>query len=303
MMKTFYNLIFVLAVSVLHAQILYQENFERLSPGSIVGQGNYKLSEGHAVVTVDGSNKVLSIGGTSSYTVVELDTGNFNGWPTRNSGNDVIQVEYDYYTGPTPARASLGGIELIIDDEEYVGYLMNMETKNLYVGYHYWGIPIQELSLGVTLPANTWVRLGFAYDTSNLNVTFKGPGFTKVFTTWGNPSFKNVGVAYWKVNNELAEHIFDNVLVRAVAKESLLEVNDSFNSNSAIVIYPNPATSLLNVSSKEKILSVFIYDWAGNRTEVKVEGGTIDVKSLPVGSYILGIKTENGFTTKKFIKK
>ncbi|WP_394340620.1 T9SS type A sorting domain-containing protein [Kaistella daneshvariae] len=29
----------------------------------------------------------------------------------------------------------------------------------------------------------------------------------------------------------------------------------------------------------------------------------MDVKNLPVGSYILGIKTENGFTTKKFIKK
>jgi hypothetical protein len=70
-----------------------------------------------------------------------------------------------------------------------------------------------------------------------------------------------------------------------------------------IEIYPNPATSLLNVSSKEKILSAYIYDWAGIRTEVKVSDGTIDVKNLPVGSYILGIKTENGFATKKFIKK
>lgn len=302
MMKTFYNLIFVFAVSVLNAQILYQENFESLNLGPIVGQRNYTIDEGNAVVTEDGSSKVLSLSG-SSYGVVELDTGNFAGWQTRNPDNNIIQVEYDYYTGPNPSRGSLGGVELIVDNEEYVGFLMNMETKSLYLAYHYWGIPIQQVTLGVKLPANSWVRLGFAYNTSTLLVTFKGPGFTKVFTTWGKPLFQNVGLAYWKVNNELAEHIFDNVVVKAVAQESLLGVNDSFNPSSVIEIYPNPATSLLNVSSKEKILWAYIYDWAGIRTEVKVSDGTIDVKNLPVGSYILGIKTENGFTTKKFIKK
>ena len=88
MMKTFYNLIFVLAVSVLNAQILYQENFESLNLGPIVGQRNYTIDEGNAVVTEDGSSKVLSLSG-SSYGVVELDTGNFAGWQTRNRPNSI----------------------------------------------------------------------------------------------------------------------------------------------------------------------------------------------------------------------
>lgn len=197
----------------------------------------------------------------------------------------------------------MGGIEIIINNEEYVGFLMNMETKALYIAYNYWGIPVQEISLGVKLPANSWIRLGFAYNINTLTVTFKGPGFTKVFETWANPSFKNVGLAYWKLNNEVAEHVFDNVLVKAVEQVSLLAVNEDFNLNSALVVFPNPATTFLNISSRDKILSAYIYDWAGVRQEVSVSDGKIDIKNMPPGSYILGLKTDSGFVSKKFIKK
>ncbi len=77
MMKTFYTFVLLLLFITLNAQILYKENFETLNSGTIVGQGNYTLHSGTAIVIQDGTNKVLSIGGFADNGLVELGTGDF----------------------------------------------------------------------------------------------------------------------------------------------------------------------------------------------------------------------------------
>lgn len=98
-----------------------------------------------------------------------------------------------------------------------------------------------------------------------------------------------------------------NSLLLITEGETLLK-NNSFNANTEFSIFPNPATDVLNVSTKNNettIASVKIQYLNGKLiSNTKIVNNTIDIKSLAIGTYILVIKTsEDKQFTSKFIKK
>ncbi|MFA5618911.1 MAG: T9SS type A sorting domain-containing protein [Weeksellaceae bacterium] len=69
------------------------------------------------------------------------------------------------------------------------------------------------------------------------------------------------------------------------------------------VIYPNPASDVINIATKEKVKSVEIYSLNGQKI-MHTHAAEINVSHLSKGVYILKIHLENGkVKTEKFIKK
>ena len=70
-----------------------------------------------------------------------------------------------------------------------------------------------------------------------------------------------------------------------------------------LVIYPNPATSYLNIQTRKAITSVKITDISGRKIVKKLySANEIDVSDLSSGIYIIEIQTPDGVFRKKFIK-
>ena len=83
-----------------------------------------------------------------------------------------------------------------------------------------------------------------------------------------------------------------------------LAVNDVQAKAHQIVLYPNPATDVLNLSKASANATYEIYSTAGNLVQKgKVVDAKISITSLPQGVYIISVN-DNGSSQKlKFIKK
>ena len=72
-----------------------------------------------------------------------------------------------------------------------------------------------------------------------------------------------------------------------------------------ISVYPNPTRGMLNIRSTEKIRKLIISDITGKAIMEKdgLNSMTIDMSKLSNGIYILTIKTSNGVTNRKILKR
>ena len=73
-------------------------------------------------------------------------------------------------------------------------------------------------------------------------------------------------------------------------------------SNSSTVVYPNPATNLINVATNEPVTLVEVYSVNGALVKT-VKTKTVDVSDLVNGMYIITVQTESGITQSKFTKQ
>jgi hypothetical protein len=72
---------------------------------------------------------------------------------------------------------------------------------------------------------------------------------------------------------------------------------------SRLIIYPNPANSILNIQTDLAIDSITITDISGRTTTVPSSvNNTIDVSTLSDGIYFVTFTTKDGFFREKFIK-
>lgn len=82
-----------------------------------------------------------------------------------------------------------------------------------------------------------------------------------------------------------------------------LAVNDA-TVQSALKVYPNPATDVVNVSANKDIKSVTVIDLSGKKVQSFKGGKDINVSSLTKGTYILQVYYGNGAVENtKLIKK
>ncbi|RKS96428.1 T9SS type A sorting domain-containing protein [Chryseobacterium defluvii] len=310
-------------LSLFNGQVLQQENFDALNTATIVGQAGYQKLNGantdYMVVTGTPGKNFKIIGaatagtGTARYLWKDgLDAA----WAARTAGNNIIQIEYDFFTGPASTSNNGGGIELYDSTYNYYlgGLSMQQSNKTIYGIYTTATIvTLTDLGAGtpatsVVLPANTWVRVGFAYNTTNGSVTFKGPGFYKTVTGTDIKIPFELDYAVQNLlstNTTSSDNLFDNMVTRAVATESLLLGTSETTSavENSISIYPNPVTDFINVKGNTKILDVYIYEMSGIRMDAEIVDHKVNVKNLKTGTYFIGFKTDKGFVTKKFIKK
>ena len=84
---------------------------------------------------------------------------------------------------------------------------------------------------------------------------------------------------------------------------SALSNNDFKNSN--FKIYPNPASTILNISTKSRLpVQTAVYDMLGRKCNVPSnDGQTFDVSALESGSYLIVISQDSNVEKHIFIKK
>lgn len=84
-----------------------------------------------------------------------------------------------------------------------------------------------------------------------------------------------------------------------------LSVENVLNDNFKLNIYPNPANTMLSISSEllTKPFLVRIYNTNGSMIIQKENQKTIDITNLTRGLYILNIETAEGVAVQKFIRE
>jgi len=93
-------------------------------------------------------------------------------------------------------------------------------------------------------------------------------------------------------------------LLMSISFNEALSIDD-INLNQAVVLYPNPATDIINVrvNSGVEIINASLFDLLGKNTGVSLSNGTVDVSNLSRGVYMLTVNTNSGSITKKIVKK
>jgi len=82
-----------------------------------------------------------------------------------------------------------------------------------------------------------------------------------------------------------------------------LNIAENLWNDSKMVIYPNPASSCINISSEISITKVEIFDLLGKRILTSNIQNQIDIRSYQSGLYLIKVYSENGNITKKIIIK
>jgi hypothetical protein len=247
-------------------------------------------------------------------------------WTARTSGNDIIEAEFDLFTGPVTTSNS--NLQAIIYDptgaKALCGISFNTTTLVLRgLSYYVNGTvnPAGNYFINpptgttYTLTANTWYKLGISYVKSSGLVKFKGVnGASPIsFQFNGSAAATEVGeidliVGTSTGNTVAATCKFDNIIVRATSTDTLLAINSNEISNNTFSISPNPADKFINVSNNENIniSEINITDLNGRIVKSQkisnVSNIEINVADLTTGMYLMNINTEKGIVTKKIMK-
>jgi len=104
------------------------------------------------------------------------------------------------------------------------------------------------------------------------------------------------GIYFSSISSENMMYIDDFNYV-----DRILSVNDF--PTLEVVIYPNPAKNIINISSQEPIKSISIYNSLGNIVAEALGETTIDVSNLTSGLYFIEVTTGGSKSVEKFIKK
>lgn len=81
-----------------------------------------------------------------------------------------------------------------------------------------------------------------------------------------------------------------------------LRTNAFSKDDASIKIYPNPVKDILNISTDKTIQKISVIDLLGRTVLTPKVSTEINLSSLEKGTYLLSLESENGISTKKFIK-
>ena len=303
--------------------------------GNTPGQSSFLTLNGstsdYQIVNDGGDHgNVLQLTGSSTSTITRSmwKDGLDDTWDFREEGNNIIQIEYDFFTGPATASKNNMRISLYNSDRTKIlaGLLVNMDTKVIQglanftpaggVAGNYSFFLSTTLGANIVLQPNTWVKLGMTFNKTTGQVIWKGPGFygnvmgaaagTNPYEirflaspTYGNPAGVNTVAGIGK---------FDNLEVQAVPVEQLLAVKENSVVANTFNVYPNPATNVINVSNSQNnaVNKIIIADLNGRTVkEAKFSIGSdiqVNVSDLSSGVYLMNISTDKGSAVKKIIK-
>ena len=351
-MKKILLLMFAFSVSLANAQVLQSEDFNTLNNGDVgtditgvtPGQGEWLTfsTNGAAPTTSDNagnSNFVIVDNGNEVTNGLKIIGANGNkgsrymwkdglgtAWDGRDLGNDIIEVEFDLYTGAATTSTAQVGVRLFGTDDSVTpsvtrtlnGFVYTMNTRVLtgvaYLNnagtYNTFLITLQ--TGGLILDADTWYRIGFAYDSNTGETIWKTP---TVYTglpaaNWAGPFIVDEVdfiTTTPTTNAAVSEIIYDNLTVKAAPEEALLNVSEVIAEGS-FSVYPNPAKNVLNISNtiNAVVNNVVLTDLNGRVVKsqnLNTVEGQVNISDLATGIYMMNVNTDKGSITKKIIKE
>lgn len=339
-----------------NAQVFTDDNFNSAAytVGNVapdfypaVGQGGWQVAATNTIPNRNVNNfqivdmtgrKVVSILGPDAATGTKffLKESFEASWTNRTQFNDVLQAEFDFYTGaavgastnrtqyriltPNPTNPAqvvvLGGFGM--DHKDLTLFISGYSNPcdviaglcpigNEYSNGNY------SYSYTEKLPANTWLKIGVAWDYNT------GEVFMKIVDPVAGTTIVDDFIPGALANAEVAEVGFTNaglaggtvaattylgsVKIEARDGVDLLAVGDLVATKASVSVFPNPTSDFLKFESKSKVDAVKVFDMAGKAVEVQVLNNQVDVRNLAKGTYVIQIQTAEGSSTQKFIKK
>ncbi len=336
MRKNYFTASFILIMTMVNAQVLESDNYNSYNlgdlgtdiTGSIAGQGNNFTYRGtnadYQIVNIDaGHEKSLELTSVATQAVSSnravFKSGLNTAWLNRTTGNDILKVTFQIYTGAA-AGGKLIGSETIATDSGIAGIYFNSLTKKIvcYATINTGGTTGSLWEIdgidNTIYPLNTWISVAYIYNPLG-NVTFIINGVT---TTVTNYSFYSVTQGKIPSQHYIRMlQIFentttivgttmaiDNVVVEAVSSTSLGISENTPSDNLGLCIYPNPAKEIVYLKTASKIDFVRIMDFTGKIIfSNTIRNNAIDVSNFPSGIYFINVETENGILNQKFVKE
>jgi len=251
-------------------------------------------------------------------------------WGARTAGNEILEFEYEFYTGAGGGSNNLAGVSIYDAAGTKVlgGFSFNTNTLALS-GVAYYSSATATAGnyifyLGATagtnliLTANTWVRVGVSFNKTTGRVTWKGPGLNGYVTGAAaatdpdeidfTSTSGTTTVAPIVTNTSAATMLIDNFVTRISATDTLLQ-NDTFDlATTNFSVFPNPANDFVTISNADNISvnAISITDLNGRvvkqNTYSNVTNVQVNVSDLASGVYMMSISSDKGSVTKKIIK-
>ncbi len=358
-MKELLLLFISLTASSLFSQAINSENFNSLAIGNVgsvitgasAGAGGLYTYASNGTAPTTATNaantnfQIVSNDATHGNVLQIIGTNGDKGsryvwvgglataWTSRTSGNNIIEFEFEFYTGAGGGSNNLAGVSIYDAAGSKVlgGFSYNTNTRAISgVGY-YAPAPVDPLTTGnylfylgatsgtnLILTANTWVRVGVSFNKTTGKVTWKGPGFNGFVTGAAvgvdpdeidfTSTSGTTTVAPIVTNTSAATILIDNFVTRASATDTLLET-DSFNlAASKFSVSPNPANDFITVTNSDNILvsGISITDLNGRVVKqnnyTNVSDIQVNVSDLASGMYMMNISSDKGYVTKKIVK-
>jgi len=324
------------------AQVFETDDFSTLTIGNIgtdltggtTGQGGFYTANGlvtdyQIVADSDAAHgNVLQLTGSSTNTGTRyLWRGELaDSWEFREDGNNILEVEYDFFTGP--ATTSKNSMSILVFDgtgqKVLTGLSFQMDTK-IIQGVSNYDATAQggvvgnyNFRLGTTnvvLTANTWVRIGCSFNKTTGEVKWRGPGFNGFVmgAAAGNDPAEadfmaSPNYAATPLNAAASSAKFDNYRVRGVAVDGLLAVNEVATVANVFNVFPNPVNDVINVSNSQNstVNKITVTDLNGRIVkEAKYDNGAnvqMNVSDLSSGVYMMNISSDKGSIVKKIVK-
>lgn len=329
---------FVAVSNEISAQELLSENFDSLIvgdvgtdiDGSTLGQGNLVTlvtgsgaNSDFQIATESGKGNILEVIGSSNASDARLvwKNGLVSPWSNRTPGNDIIEIEYDFYTGSATTSKAVTGVRLYNSNLSITicGFRFVPETKVITglarfdnsgtVGTFFFNLGAGGSQ--VVLAEDTWYRVGFAFNIATGRVEWEGSGFD-VGVNGAAAGIEPAAAAFTIFpltgNTESTVGKFDEISIRATATENLLNIEESLIASS-VKIYPNPANNFVSISASNDLnpTKLEVVDINGRLVKsVNLEKNNdreVDISELSKGLYLMNVYSVDGIITKKIIKQ
>lgn len=339
MKKVLSSLLLASATIMTFGQVLESDNYNSYPVGNVstatngttAGVGGMTVTTGvvtnYQIVTGDAAhaNYIQVTAGSDGTTASSRSVSKpsfSTAWTNRTAGNNIIKGTVEIFTG-TSTNKHASGMLIASATAGIVGIRYNSQTKTIN-GMAYLlptgGTPAFYNITGLTtstFPANTWVPLGYSYNTITGEITYNIDGVSQILTVNGAttvaglvPARAQISSSPTKIDAQDTDNTgpttfgIDNYRIEA-SNTAVLGTSDvPKNSISSVVaIGPNPASDYLNILTDRKINSISIYDMSGKKMSAELKGNSIDLQGFNSGSYLIEIQTKEGNISEKFIKK
>lgn len=151
------------------------------------------------------------------------------------------------------------------------------------------------------------VQAGFGGNVNSLNVA---PVFTSAtdlhLTALNNDAISDKGTALAEVTVDIDGEVRNTVTPDMGADEFTAVLATDDITKNTVKIYPNPVVDVVNIKLSAKIDAVEVYNVAGQKVATSkwnAASGTMDIRNLAPGMYIIKLKAGNDVKAVKVIKK
>ncbi|UOU97387.1 T9SS type A sorting domain-containing protein [Chryseobacterium daecheongense] len=307
MRKLYLLTLSLLSVLSFAQQLISFESSEGYTAGNINGQQSWVTTSNGATPPAYIANQVitgeLAVGGTNSLKITKESAYGSQSSPVMGAFyTPSAPLTYNNFTLSYDVRIT----DQSASSSDFVFRTVNTAgTGNIvtYINFSYNGKILIVNAGSTTLvdtthtwAPNTWYRLKMVSTATDIKYYLNN---TLIFT--GQPyTQNNISRIDFVHDNYLGSAYIDRI---AINNEAVLAVKDTKVEKATISLYPNPASDILNVRTDAKIKEISVVDLAGKNVNVRMNDNSIDVRHLPIGTYLISVETNEGTVTEKFIKK